>query len=441
MKNNIVFSFLLSFSVLLSACAGQDADPSARLKKGIVIDGVNVSSLTVREAEDTLNRVHDRLLSGTFVTLRLNGVATAYPLSALGITYDTASAVRSALKQPFYRRGGYYSSERSVDADTLDALVRGYIESNEALPVDAAVTHDPTSPTPVSVTAEQNGIDILDAKLTDAVRLAADNAENCVIDVPYVELPASISAASILESYALVSQYTTSFASSPYNAENRVYNIRKAADAINGVTLLPGEEFDCNRILGDRAEETGWREATAIRNGRYETEYGGGVCQVSSTLFNAVMMADLTITERHPHSWPMGYVEIGRDATISTGGKNFRFVNSTDAPISVYMVVDPDNRTVTASIYGKPLPDGTYIEITSEKTGTIESAGTVTMLDETLPSQTTALIREPRNGQTAVTYKEYRAKDGTLLDRVIAYEDTYHAIDGLTYVSTDIFYP
>ncbi|MDD6888326.1 MAG: VanW family protein, partial [bacterium] len=226
----------------------------------------------------------------------------------------------------------------------------------------------------------------------------------------------------------------------PQNAADRVFNIRKAAAAIDGVILAPDAAFDCNAVLGDRNEENGWRMAAGIRGGQYVQEYGGGVCQVSSTLFNAVMMADLPITERHPHSWPMSYVDIGRDATISTGGKNFCFVNSTGAPLTLSASVDGEGQTVTVALYGTPvLPDGQYITVSSERTGTLPALPDELLLDESLPYGTRVVEREGREGRTARTYKEYHAADGTLLRRELAYEDTYRSISARVYVSTDLY--
>jgi vancomycin resistance protein YoaR len=239
---------------------------------------------------------------------------------------------------------------------------------------------------------------------------------------------------------SLISSFTTSFAHSPHNAKGRVFNINKAVGIIDGYILNPGEEFDMNAILGPRTEETGWKKAPGIRYGKYEMEYGGGVCQVSSTLFNSAMMADMKITDRRPHSWPLTYVPIGRDATISTGGPNFKFVNTAEAPIIISSFVDNEKQTITMEIYGQPLKDGMTIKISSERTGTIANPGEEVILDNSLNYGTRVEERESRAGRKSITYKEYYDKDGKLIDRVIAYEDIYPPIKGLVYVSADIFY-
>ena len=429
--------FLLGCAGTLSAAPKEDA----RFKNDITIDGLNVSGMTVAQARDELQKRASRRLSEEAVTFVLGSETERIPLSDLGVSYDVESALNAAAR--LRRR----DSERAlacavlVDRSVLDARIERYLGKRELAPTDAIVSVDPTQPTPMTYRSEVNGISIDRDALLKSAYAAACGGLAATISVPYAVVPAGVTIATIMEAQSLVAQYQTSFASSSYGASNRVFNIKKAANAINGLVLEPGERFDCNAVLGDRTAQNGWKEAPGIRNGKYENEYGGGVCQVSSTLFNAVMMADLEITERHPHSWPMGYVDIGRDATISTGGKNFCFVNSSGAPLYLFMHVDEENKLLTVSIYGKPLPDGITIEIESEKTGTLESAGEVWMLDETLPFATRVVEREPRDGKTAVTYKVYRAADGSVIDREIVYRDTYRAIDGLVYVSTDLYYP
>ena len=194
-----------------------------------------------------------------------------------------------------------------------------------------------------------------------------------------------------------------------------------------------------NETILDRSKENGYFLAPAIRNGTYEQEYGGGVCQVSSTLFNAVMMADLPVTERHHHSWPMTYVPIGRDATISTGYKDFKFVNGTEGELVIFAHLDRKAKTVTVQLYGIHSADFDHIEVTSKRTGSLPAKGTKVLLDESLSAGSRVEERKERQGKTSVTYKEYYDANGELMRREKAYEDSYPSIEGLVYVSADIY--
>ena len=146
-------------------------------------------------------------------------------------------------------------------------------------------------------------------------------------------------------------------------------------------------------------------------------EYGGGVCQVSSTLYNAVLMADLRVTDRTHHSWPLGYVDIGRDATISTGGPNFKFQNTQEVPITIGAQTDKEKKKITISVYGRPLADGVTIQISSKKVETLPEPETEVIVDESLAPGIQQVVREPRRGSVAVTYKEYYDANGNLLHK------------------------
>jgi len=144
----------------------------------------------------------------------------------------------------------------------------------------------------------------------------------------------------------LVGECVTQIAGS----ENRFNNIVLATDAINGVVLEPGEEFSFNRIVGRRTSERGYKQAPAFSGGQTVMATGGGICQVSSTIYSAIKDTDIHFTERHAHGQPVAYLPRGRDATVSWGTLDFRFVNNTEYPLRVD--VEIDGRTLTAKVFG-----------------------------------------------------------------------------------------
>ena len=130
--------------------------------------------------------------------------------------------------------------------------------------------------------------------------------------------------------------------------EGRTTNIKLASDAINQTTVQPGEEFSFNSSLGPTTEKNGYKESIIYVNGKKDKGFGGGVCQVSSTLYNAAANAGMTILERHDHSLPVTYVEKGKEAATSYGVKDFRFKNELGHAVTISSrVVDGD---ITVSI-------------------------------------------------------------------------------------------
>ncbi len=128
---------------------------------------------------------------------------------------------------------------------------------------------------------------------------------------------------------------STKYKTTTQNEKNREHNIGLAVSKFNGTILLPGEEFSFNKIVGSRNETTGYKEAHVYINGRVEDGIGGGICQSVSTLYTAVLKADLNVTERKSHSFIVTYVPLGQDATAYYGGTDFRFVNSTQWPMKI----------------------------------------------------------------------------------------------------------
>ena len=152
----------------------------------------------------------------------------------------------------------------------------------------------------------------------------------------------------------------------PNSNDNRISNLNLAASKINGLILYPGEEFSYNATLGQRTEEAGFLPAGAYENGEVVEEVGGGICQVSSTLYSAMLYGyNLTTVERYPHYFPVDYLEKGYDATVSWPKPDFKFRNDRDFPIKIVATCNNDERSLTVQIYGTNL-DGLYMHLTKQ---------------------------------------------------------------------------
>src|SRR5205807_8651585 len=136
------------------------------------------------------------------------------------------------------------------------------------------------------------------------------------------------------------------------SSKNRVHNIELACRAIDGTVLLPGDIFSYNETVGPRVPSAGFREAPVIIHGELQTGTGGGICQVSSTLYNAVLLADLTVLRRSHHAFPVHYLPAGRDATVVDGALDFKFKNTLKNAIAIDAKVV--KRRVVFNLYGDP---------------------------------------------------------------------------------------
>ena len=223
------------------------------------------------------------------------------------------------------------------------------------------------------------------------------------LSIPMQDLEPETTRQMLEGQYVLRGAYTTGFASSP---KNRKYNIRFGADKINGTILKPGETFSTNEVLGKRTKKNGWKTATAYEGGEHVQQAGGGVCQLSSTLYNAALYADMEIKERRNHSMPVSYVDKGRDATINSVGNiiDFKFRNNTSGDIII--IAYTDGNTLHMEIYGIPFETDEYdrIEIRTKKI----SSTSVTTEYTYLPNKPTTYHKETSKGSKGYKYRTFK---------------------------------
>ena len=136
-------------------------------------------------------------------------------------------------------------------------------------------------------------------------------------------------------------EYTTKIVD---QTADRVHNIDKTIEALNGLVIKPGEEFSFNHTVGNRTAERGYKEARALKGKEKIMEIGGGVCQVSSTIYQAALMAGFTITEHHPHQKKVDYIDEGKDATVDYGTFDLKFRNNRSYPVTLSVSRDKEQQ-------------------------------------------------------------------------------------------------
>jgi len=218
-----------------------------------------------------------------------------------------------------------------------------------------------------------------------------------------------------------LSTYTTSF---NVNEKERTENVRLAAESINNVILMPGQEFSYNNIVGERSTERGYKTAKVYQAGQVVDGLGGGICQVSSTLYNAVVKADLEVLERKNHSLPVSYVKLGRDATVSYGALDFRFRNNQQYPVRIESVVS--NGTLRVDICGIQTNHGRTVDIETETVAVLPFTEK-SIEDASLPMGTSKIIQTGKKGYKVKSYRVTK-ENGVEIDRKVISTDTYSPI-------------
>ncbi|MDL2258256.1 VanW family protein [Eubacteriales bacterium OttesenSCG-928-K08] len=439
--------------------------------EGIFVENINVGGKTIEQALDLLLPAEKKIKSGISFSLFIQDNEVLVAADDLGLVFNTRQVLETAfsicrtgsLEELTEELANIAANKRhfSISYDSDEAALEDYAaklaEQYNQLPSDAgyAVTveratyDDPRQldkefviaaaiKTPdecIEYTPEINGLEIQQQALVDSLRSMIKTMQYSDLEVALETTPANITLENIQEAFTLRGSAYTSFAKAPYNRDTRVYNIQKAVSLINGYVLLPGEEFSTNGTLGNRTYAGGWEPAPAIVRGRSEDQAGGGVCQVSSTMYNAVLKADLEITYRQGHSGRLSYVDGGLDATIDSGRIDFKWKNNTSSPIYIFARADMTEQRVYFEIYGEPFPEEyDEIKLSSARIETLSPPGDMKYtIDYTKPSGFSEVFVSRKSGSIWESYKAY-LKDGVEVKKETLDRTTYKAYSGETII-------
>ncbi|MDD3506783.1 MAG: VanW family protein, partial [Sulfurimonas sp.] len=259
-----------------------------------------------------------------------------------------------------YINGTFLKTSFTVAPDVLQEKLADIQKSIYAEPVDALFTV--ANNRVIAFKNSSNGQTLDFKKLSESVENVVPEVINSPtpkiigISIPVKTLFPTITTEKA-NNLGIVEEIGTGRSQFQHSIPNRVYNISLASSRMNGILIAPGDTFSFNQALGDISRYTGYKEAYVIQNGRTVLGDGGGVCQVSTTLFRAILAAGLPITERRAHAYRVGYYEQdslpGLDATIYSPSVDLKFKNDTDTHILIQSFMDPTNLTLQFTLYGK----------------------------------------------------------------------------------------
>jgi vancomycin resistance protein YoaR len=315
-----------------------------------------------------------------------------------------------------------FATEQDYDHEALRALTDGIVNYVNRDPVNSTVHSFDFKTQTFTFTDDRPGARIDPDDLYSRVaELLDDGVTKKELRIVPEKILAEVTKTELMNRFGLISAYTTTTTSDG----KRNTNIQLSAEAISGKTVLPGEIFSFNAATGERTAAKGYQEAPAISGGQSKDEVGGGVCQTSSTLFNAVARADLEIIERNPHAWPSHYIEKGFDATVNWPGLDFKFKNNTEWP--VFIIAGYSKRKVTVNIYGMSLGSDVRIDLESEVVRTIpKPEGTNYVINTSLAPGESKKTVTGRQGYEVNTWKVWY-QGNREIKREILFKTTYRA--------------
>ncbi len=286
----------------------------------------------------------------------------------------------------------------------------------------------------------KNGYVLNQDDLVDRIVKAFEEGDyDCVLSAGLEDTAPQKTPSDIKGSIVKITSYTSEFDHDEKDM-NRCRNIQKAAGILNGCVIKPGKEISFNKYVGPRTEAGGWLRAKGIVGGReYEDSPGGGICQVSGTLYNALLQCGpnkIKITQRQHHSWPSSYVPIGLDATVDTNGPDLKWRNVSDDSLYIFTYADVKKGKMYVYIYGVPEEDGSYYETFAEVVEEIQPDEPKIIKQPLWPTGYEKVTITERIGYTAKAYLLHYDKDGNLIEKMYRYSDTYFPVQGEITVGT-----
>ena len=389
MKNKWLAGFLVCFlaMVLFAGFPSQAKTADDTIAMGIFLDDVNVSGMTKEEAIIAVND-HVASKAEENISFDIDGETLEVSRGSLGIAWDNPDVVNEAVAVG--KIGNLVKKYKEVKDLEFSNKVFHLTYTSDPEMVETVVTEKCTkynkeavdmglkkTDSGFVVVEGENGVVVDEAAAVDVIlkhiEEEFDGTATTVVIPVMIDEPDG-SAEELAKVKDVLGTFKTSFRSS--NA-NRSKNVSTGAGHINGTVLYPGETFSTYEYVNPFTIENGYAMAGSYLNGKTVESLGGGICQVSSTLYNAVLMAELEVVERSPHSMMVAYVQASADAAIAGTYKDFKFKNSTDAPIYIEGYTTSDKQIVF-TIYGQETrPENRTIKYTNK---IISSTPAVTQL-------------------------------------------------------------
>ncbi|MEW9122870.1 MAG: VanW family protein [Thermotaleaceae bacterium] len=405
------------------------------LPKNIWLDKVYLGGMTLSQVEQLIDEAIEGELNKTITVIsqeKIEGQKQIYTLKELGFSADK-ERIKSQIwtilnndmgwmdKYKNYRsieeRGEQFAIAYTVDRDAFERALDAFEGKDLAKPIDAKYIYQDGN---VIIKEGTLGYTFNKEELLKEIIENPLEEENNAFYLRVKEVKPEVTAAT-LQNQGIkekVASFTTTFSAGKVE---RSSNIHLAASFIDGKVLAPGEIFSFNEIVGRRTKARGFKEAGVYVNGRLDTGVGGGICQVSTTLYNAVLLADLEVIERSNHSLTVPYVPLSRDAVIDWGSKDFKFKNNTEAYI--YIRAATEKGSITFDLFSTK--SGKSIELVSTVLGKTEPVVKYEKDQNLLEGEEVVVEKGQRGYRSQLLKKVY--ENGELIRSEVVSVDRYLA--------------
>ena len=437
-----------------TASQKQTSDPgtitpaTGTIPQGVTVNGIQVGGMSVDQARPVLEQGLENELNSIAISLKNDYFNATLTRRDIGAYFDVDAALSAAAAS------GSNAQLKTVMGYDRDELMKALAALNDKVPGHATnatmsidyesytVAKTPYQKPKFVYTEGTNGMQLDTAAVTAHIENALESgtyqlsfSPAVTVSEPAVTVETLKKATTKLSSFSTLYYFTGSSSTDKAVVENRQgrdHNISKGVGMMNVITLKPGESFSFNKKTGDRTEKKGWAMANAIYNSGYQKEPGGGICQVSTTMYNALILAGVEITYHRPHTIPSDYVDLGFDATVDSGHIDFKFKNNKKNTIYlfVYITKNKDSarkKEIHVDVYGMEEPGVTYktrYEIISEDKATNPEI----RYDKKQYPDYQVKTRNAHDGYVVNTYVDRSVNNGPA-QTVYSYTATYKKIE------------
>lgn len=404
---------------------------------GIKIEGIDIGG---KSKEESINIIQTKFIDSMLKKkniIKSQDKTFEIENSKIVAKYDIESVVNKAFnmdknigifqKHSVIKNGvqKQYKLDVSYNTNVLKSFVQSIEKEMDRNPVNAQINTE-ASTGKLNIDEGKEGLKVKTEELEDEIKDAIHyvSSKDSSISVPIEVIKPSLTADKLLIIDSKISSFSTSYASSSYE---RARNIELAASFINGKILMPGETFSFNDNVGERTGQRGFMQAPVIVDNKIESGYGGGICQVSSTLYNGILLAGLNATDRTHHSLPSSYVKLGLDATVDWNNIDFKFKNTFDYPI--YVEMNTKNRTLNVNIYSNSAMLKKKYTLTNNIYETVNSNITL-VNDSNLALGQNSIIQNAYKGfKVKVIRNTY--ENGNMIGSEVISNDYYTPVNGV----------
>ena len=390
------------------------------IHKGIRVEDVDVSKLSKDEAIKKVKIATDEKINNKNIEFYYGDKDLPIPLRDFGYSLNIEDAVNKAydlgrskglvnnyldiLSSLIFKNN--IMADSNFDEVKKEAVLTNLAREIHKKPLDAHPIFNEDGSITIEKSEKGRYLDLNEAKGL----LNTDMLHEEKIELPVYDTEPKIHSDYYQGIDKVLGDFSTDYSSS---IKNRKENIKIASAKFNNMKLNPGDEISFNDIVGEISEATGFKNATVIVGGEYENGIGGGICQVSTTLYNSLILSDLEIVERHNHSRPINYVDLGTDAAVARGYKDLKFKNNTNNPIII--LAEADGQKLDFKVLGNSTDRDYKINIIPERLGVV-SPDVKTTYSDSIPEGETVVKESGKNGYSYKTYKEI-VKNGEVVEK------------------------